>query len=77
MKKATIILLILVSAFTVSAVSVKAGLGVISSLGVSFNTGRWDFSTSMLSSFPIILTAMGIEVPSCMEGVCPTGLFKD
>ena len=26
---------------------------------------------------PIILTAMGIEVPSCMEGVCPTGLFKD
>ena len=52
MKKATIILLLLLSAFTVSAVSVKTGLGVISSLGVSFNTGRWDFSASMLSSFP-------------------------
>lgn len=26
---------------------------------------------------PIILTALGIEVPSCMDGHCPTGLFKN
>ena len=54
MKKLLLALVILATAFSVPAVSVKTGIGPISSLGVSFSTGRWDFSADVRSSFPVL-----------------------
>ena len=54
MKKLLLALVILATAFSVPAVSVKTGIGTISSLGVSFSTGRWDFSADVRSSFPVL-----------------------
>ena len=54
MKKLLLALVIFSVAFSVPALSVKAGIGPISSLGVSYNTGRWDFSADVRSSFPVL-----------------------
>ena len=53
----TTIVMLLVAMTALSALSLKAGLGAISSLDVSFNHGRWDFSAGLRSSVPVIPTA--------------------
>ncbi|MBP5551982.1 MAG: hypothetical protein J6X41_01220 [Spirochaetales bacterium] len=45
--------LILVSVFSVSAVSLRIGLGAVSSAGVSFESDRWDFDLDIRSVHPV------------------------
>ena len=46
--------------------------------GKGLNAGALDnFAFMPRDLAPIILTAMNIEVPSCMEGTCPSGLFSN
>ena len=45
--------LILVSVFSVAALSVRIGLGAVSSAGVSFESGQWDFDLDVRSVHPV------------------------
>lgn len=46
--------------------------------GKGLNAGALDdFEFMPRDLAPIILKAMNIEVPTCMEGSCPTGLFSN
>ena len=45
--------LILVSVFSVSAFSVRVGFGGVSSLGISFDSGRWDYDIDIRSVHPV------------------------
>ncbi|MBQ7282010.1 MAG: hypothetical protein IJR16_04460 [Spirochaetales bacterium] len=63
----TTIVMLLVAMTALSALSLKAGLGAISSLDVSFNHGRWDFSAGLRSSVPVIPTAGYAVAPKLLE----------
>ena len=46
--------LILISVFSVSAFSLRAGIGAVSSAGISFESGRWDFDLDIRSVHPVV-----------------------
>ena len=62
----TLLIMLLAVSLSLCAVSLKAGLGPVSSLGVSFNTNNWDFSVDVRSTFPIVPTAGYAAVPKLL-----------
>ena len=62
MKRILIVLiLVLVSVFSVSAFSLRAGIGAVSSAGISFKAGRWEFDLDARSVHPV-LSLVGTKV---------------
>ena len=62
MKRILIVLtLVLVSVFSVSAFSLRAGIGAVSSVGISFEAGCWDFDLDFRSVHPV-LSLIGMKV---------------
>jgi len=62
MKRLLIILFVLLLAlFSISALSVRAGAGLISSAGVTFETDSWDFDVDVRSVHPV-LSMVGTKV---------------
>ena len=64
---ASVIIMMIIVTLSLGAVSLKAGLGPVSSLGVSFNKDNWDFSADIRSTFPIVPTAGYAVVPKLLE----------
>ena len=55
MKRILVVLtLVLVSVFSVSAFSLRAGIGAVSSVGISFEAGCWDFDLDFRSVHPVV-----------------------
>ena len=74
---ASVLIMIILSMLSLGAVSLKAGLGPVSSLGVSFNKDTWDFSADIRSTFPLVPTAGFAAVPRLLgDGVSFESWFK-
>ena len=61
MRRLFVIAALMISLFSVSAASVHAGFGAISSAGVSFESGRWEFDVDVRSVHPV-LSLVGMKV---------------
>ena len=59
--------LILFSVFSVSALSVRAGIGAVSSVGISFESGRWDFDLDIRSVHPVVSLAGPAVLPDIID----------
>ncbi|MBQ4281975.1 MAG: hypothetical protein II753_07755 [Spirochaetales bacterium] len=63
----TLFLIIIITMTALGALSLKAGLGAISSFDVSFNHDELDFSVGLRTSFPLIPTAGYAAAPKLLE----------
>ena len=59
--------LILLSVFSVSALSVRAGIGAVSSVGISFESGRWDFDLDIRSVHPVVSLVGPAVLPDIID----------
>ena len=58
MKKLTVIMILAAVALALlPAVGIRVGFGALSSLGASFNFGRWDLDADLRSTFPVVTEA--------------------
>ncbi|MBP5552715.1 MAG: hypothetical protein J6X41_04965 [Spirochaetales bacterium] len=66
MKKLTVLIVLVVLAVSVlPAVSLRVGIGALSSLGASFNFGSWDLDADLRSTFPVV-TDIGYPISSSL-----------
>ena len=59
--------LVLACIFSVSAVSLRIGLGAVSSAGVSFESGRWDFDLDIRSVHPVFSIVGAKVLPKVID----------
>lgn len=76
--KKTVFLVVLFSVmFSLNALTVRAGLGVVSAAGVTFQTGNWDFDAEIHSVFPMLTTVGPKVLPEVVRKDAGTDQWRE